>query len=138
MTFELPVTIRFQHCDPAGIVFYPRYFEMFNLTIEEWFEQVIGSSFHQLHLHQKIAVPTVRMETEFRAMSRLEDIVVFNLRITAIGKSSMDCTIEAVCNNELRCTSNITLVCVDMTISKARSWPQHILSSMKKYLEETK
>ena len=28
--FTLPFTIRFRHCDAAGIVFYPRYFTMFH------------------------------------------------------------------------------------------------------------
>ena len=35
MAFVFPQKVRFQHCDPAGIVFYPRYFEMLNTTIEE-------------------------------------------------------------------------------------------------------
>jgi 4-hydroxybenzoyl-CoA thioesterase len=31
------VPIRFQHTDPAGIVFYPRYFEILGQIIEDWF-----------------------------------------------------------------------------------------------------
>ena len=34
MGFEFRQTIGFKHCDPAGIVFYPRYFEMFNDCVE--------------------------------------------------------------------------------------------------------
>jgi 4-hydroxybenzoyl-CoA thioesterase len=28
--------IRFSDCDPAGIVFYPQYFVMFNGLVEDW------------------------------------------------------------------------------------------------------
>ena len=37
MPFTLTHTVRFGDCDPAAIVFYPRYYEMLNATIEEWF-----------------------------------------------------------------------------------------------------
>ena len=32
--------IRFRHCDAAGIVFYPRYFEMMNDLVEDWFAEL--------------------------------------------------------------------------------------------------
>ena len=35
--FATEILVRFQHCDPAGIVFYPRYFEMISQSVEEWF-----------------------------------------------------------------------------------------------------
>ena len=31
--------VRFGHCDPAGIVFYPRYFEMLNALVEDWISE---------------------------------------------------------------------------------------------------
>ena len=33
MAFIAQRKVRFQHCDPAGIVFYPRYFEMLNSVV---------------------------------------------------------------------------------------------------------
>ena len=33
--------IRFKHVDYAGIVFYPRFLEMLNDLVEDWFEEVI-------------------------------------------------------------------------------------------------
>ena len=36
--FVSQVEVRFRHFDPAGIVFYPRYFEMINDFVEEWFD----------------------------------------------------------------------------------------------------
>ena len=32
--FTAEMTVAFRHCDPAGIVFYPRYFEMINDFVE--------------------------------------------------------------------------------------------------------
>ncbi len=38
-TFERPVRIRFSHCDPAGIVFFPQYLVMTNALVEDWFNE---------------------------------------------------------------------------------------------------
>ena len=35
-TFERSVLIRFHHCDPAGVAFYPEYFVLFNELVEDW------------------------------------------------------------------------------------------------------
>ncbi|MFP5509907.1 MAG: acyl-CoA thioesterase, partial [Alphaproteobacteria bacterium] len=63
--------VMFKDCDPARIVFYPRYFEMLNDTVECFFDEVLGCPFEALHLGH--AVPTARIETVFLAPSRLGD-----------------------------------------------------------------
>ena len=40
--FERPLRIRFSHCDPAGIVFFPQYMVMFNGLLEDWFTDGMG------------------------------------------------------------------------------------------------
>ena len=37
--FERRVRIRFSHCDPAGIVFFPQYLVMTNVLVEDWFNE---------------------------------------------------------------------------------------------------
>ncbi|MCP4045673.1 MAG: acyl-CoA thioesterase [Gammaproteobacteria bacterium] len=128
MIFTLPITIRFQHCDMAGIVFYPRYFEMFNLVVEEWFEQVVGVGYYRLHADERIGIPMVRMVSEFNAMSRLEDVLDFTLTIKRLGDTSINCFVQAVCGDEIRCSSDMTMVCVDLDSGKKRTWPKFIRS----------
>ena len=43
--YRRAIQIEFNHCDPAGIVFYPRYFEMVNSVVENFFREVAGHSF---------------------------------------------------------------------------------------------
>jgi len=38
--FTRTVPIRFSHCDPAGIVYFPHYFDMFNGLIEDWYTRM--------------------------------------------------------------------------------------------------
>lgn len=55
MPFVTTAKVRFAHADAAGIVFYPRYFEMLNGAVEDWFEQDIGLDFKTLHLDRNWA-----------------------------------------------------------------------------------
>ena len=84
-TFELPRRIRFSDCDPAGIVFYPQYFVMFNGLLEDWVDGPLGIGFADLVSRRRIGLPTVRLEAEFRAGSRFGDDVVLSLDVERLG-----------------------------------------------------
>ena len=47
--FETDKLIRFHHCDPAGIVFYPQYFVLFNELVEDWFNAGLKVDFAAFH-----------------------------------------------------------------------------------------
>ena len=98
----------FKDCDPARIVFYPRYFEMLNDTVECFFDEVLGCPFEALH--QGHAVPTARIDTVFNAPSRLGDWLDITLVCTRLGRSSLDLAFAARCGAELRLTASSTLV----------------------------
>ena len=55
--------VLFKHCDPAGIVFYPRYFEMVNDCVEAFFDEALGLPFEDLH--DSGAMPTAQIQTKF-------------------------------------------------------------------------
>ena len=64
-SYQKEVQVRFGHCDPATFVYYPRYFEMLNGFIEDWFEEGLEASFPGLMHHQNIMAPTVHLDTDF-------------------------------------------------------------------------
>ena len=88
--------IRFSDCDPAGIVFYPQYFVMFNGLVEDWVEEGLGVGFRKLVIERRIGLPTVRLEADFRAVSKMGDRVALALEVERLGTRSI--------NLNLRCT----------------------------------
>lgn len=126
MTFQVRHKVRFAHCDPAGIVFFPRYFEMINATVEDWFAEVVKFDFNQMHQFDGVGVPTASLQTDFKAPSRLGDILLFSLRPVRVGRSSLELAIEAHCDDELRLRNRSTLVYVDMTTGRPITWPEHL------------
>lgn len=126
MTFTSQRKVRFQHCDPAGIVFYPRYFELINSVVEDWFAEVVHHDFNQLHVESGTGVPTAAIDTQFHAPSRLGELLNFELTVQAIGRSSLDLKIVAYCGEQKRLTSCSTLVFMDLTSGKSMPWTDAI------------
>ena len=89
VVFQREQLVRFGHCDPAGIVFYPRYFEMLNELVEDWFAQGLGQSFARLITESGLGMPTAQLDTRFLRISRLGDVLQQRLRLQRVGGSSM-------------------------------------------------
>src|SRR6185437_11409847 len=102
MPFKAEIIVRFAHVDAAGIVFYPRYFEMVNETVERWFDEGLGIAFRELLLVQRRGAPTKRITVDFLKPSRLGDRLMFTLRVLNIGRSTFDIEIACSCGDEPR------------------------------------
>ncbi|MFD1007196.1 MULTISPECIES: acyl-CoA thioesterase [Oceanisphaera] len=89
MTFNKKEIIRFRHCDPAGIVFYPRYLEIINDLVEDWFE-VMGYPFNEMDTCLGAGVPTVNLNIKFMQPCRQGDTLFLELVCARIGDSSFD------------------------------------------------
>ena len=88
-SFRRERLIRFSDCDPAGIVFYAEYFVMLNGLVEDWVNEELSIGYHTLVLERRIGLPTVHMEVDFQAVSRLGDRVTLALRVERVGGRSL-------------------------------------------------
>jgi len=94
--FRRPRLIRFSDCDPAGIVFYPQYFVMFNGLVEDWVSEGLGIGYTSLVIGRRIGLPTVRLEVDFNAVSRMGDEVVLSLNVERLGAKSLTLALDCV------------------------------------------
>jgi 4-hydroxybenzoyl-CoA thioesterase len=88
--------IRFSDCDPAGIVFYPQYFVMFNGLVEDWFNEGLGLGYQRTVIERRIGLPTVHLEADFKAMSAMGDRVFLSLDVERIGGCSFTLQLRCV------------------------------------------
>lgn len=110
MWFERPKLIRFHHCDPAGIIFYPQYFVLFHELLEDWFTEGLATPYGHYIRQQRLGVPAVKSACEFLSQIRLGDEVRFRLRPTRVGSSSLDYATEAVLGDTLCARGEFTVV----------------------------
>ena len=123
MAFDVQIPVRFKHCDPAGIVFFPRYFEMINDVVEDWFAQSLSTPFEVLV--KENGAPTVEISANFTAPSLHGDVLDFRLTPVRLGRSSVSYEITAHCGDELRLTSKGTVVHIQR-LGKSVPWPDDI------------
>ncbi len=109
--FEVPVLIRFAHCDPAGIVFHPQYFTIFNGVVEDFFREVVHIPFLELFRHG-VGLPVAGIRCDFVNPSRPGDECVARLWIERLGKSSVRLAMVLVCAGQERLRMAETMVCV--------------------------
>lgn len=134
MNYTRLIPIEFNHCDPAGIVFYPRYFEMINSVIENFFADILHASFADIHMQGGHGVPTVRIEANFKRPSRLGEKLPFTLQILSIGRSSVAILITAGDPIDPRLTADMTLVWMNLRAG-AEPWPDDIRARMTAFME---
>ena len=81
--------IRFQHVDYAGIVFYPRFLEMLNALVEDWFEEALERPFSTIH--ETNGIPTVDLKVQFKKAARLGETLIKYLWVKNLGGASVNC-----------------------------------------------
>jgi 4-hydroxybenzoyl-CoA thioesterase len=135
MAFTTTHIVRFQHCDPAEIVFYPRYYEMLNATIEEWFETRLGTSFAEIHGSMGRGVPTIAQETRYLRPSRLGDRLDFTLAPVRLGGTSVTLSVAVACAGEPRVSFTTTLVWYAKADGRPRPWPDALRAAIAKEIE---
>lgn len=135
--FTRTVAIRFAHCDPAGIVFFPQFFALVNEMVEDWFAGPLDCSFKQLHIGARMGVPTVHFEADFLAPARLGDELRQTLLVTSVGASSCTLTHDAwLGDNKLACFRQ-TIVHVALDTMKAAPWPVSLRARIQLYGEKS-
>jgi 4-hydroxybenzoyl-CoA thioesterase len=136
-SFQLRLDIMFQHCDPAGIVFYPRYFEMMNNVTEIFFRDVVGWPFSQMHATDRRGIPAVSAKLDFKSPARLGDQLDWSLQVARLGKSSVTFDYHAFAGPREVLAGQAAIVHTDLDAMKSLQWTPEIRAVLVDYVNET-
>lgn len=91
LTNQYKWRVTWGQCDPAGIVYYPRYFEIFDNATTALFEHALGmTKFEFLKANNAVGYPMVDTHAKFAAPTKFGDDVVVETQVVKFGKSSFD------------------------------------------------
>jgi 4-hydroxybenzoyl-CoA thioesterase len=83
------LTIEWGQCDPAGIVFFPRYFEIFDASTAHFVTRALGLTKATFQKHYDIiGIPLVDAHAKFHVSTSYGDAVRVETRVTSVGRSS--------------------------------------------------
>ena len=147
MQFIKQEKVRFQHIDYAGIVFYPRFLEMLNGLVEDWFEEALDRPFSKMHdprqsrtgQGQTNGIPTVDLKIQFKNAARLGEILTKKIWVKELKNSSIICGFEFESeSNNLVLEGEVTLVNVAFNPErngiKAEPFSEEMKEKINKYL----
>jgi 4-hydroxybenzoyl-CoA thioesterase len=119
------VRIEWGDCDPAGIIFYPRYFEIFDAATAALFERALGmSKFEMFKALPFAGFPLVRTRAKFLKPTRFGDDVVVDSKLT-FGRSSFEVEHRLSLNGALcvECAETRVWVVCDLATGGIKSQP---------------
>lgn len=136
MKFTRDIIVRFEHCDAAGLMFYPRFFGLVNEMVEDWFA-ALGFSFKALHVEAKKGIPTVKLDAQFGRPARMGDRLTQTLQVKDIGGASCTLKHEASVGGALVAQFEQVIVYVDLNGMGPEAWPEPLRKAMANYQEQT-
>ena len=122
--------VRFGSCDPAGIVFYPRYFEMLNAVVEDWFTDGLGVDYAQLLGTRRIGMPSVHLTADFKRISRMGERLLQRVAVTKLGTRSLGLTVHFEGSDGLRAAFEQVLVCTSLDTHRAQAFPDDLRAAL--------
>jgi YbgC/YbaW family acyl-CoA thioester hydrolase len=134
LTNSRTLTVEWGDCDPAGIVFYPRYFAMFDASTAALFDRALGMRKAQmLETYGIVGIPMVDTRARFIAPASFGDQVTIESAVTEFRRSSFDVRHRLLRAEELLVEGSETRVWVarhpdDPKRIKAQPIPQEVIS----------
>ena len=138
MNFTKTEKIRFKHVDYAGIVFYPRFLEMLNDLVEDWFEEALDRPFSNIH-DSNNGIPTVDLKVQFKKAARIGEVLTKSLWVINLGGASVTCGFNFSDEAGITCLEGeVTLVNVALNKDggdiKAEAFPDDMRLKINKYI----
>jgi 4-hydroxybenzoyl-CoA thioesterase len=105
---------------------------MLNGLVEDWVSEGLGIDYHALISERRIGLPTVRLEADFRAVSRMGDQVALGLSIERLGSRSMSLVLRCFepAGGELRMQVKQVLVTTSLESHRAVEIPQDLRAAI--------
>src|SRR4051794_17002536 len=90
LTVRRAITVQWGECDPAGIVYFPRYFEWFDASTAALFEQAGLPKAVMLARYDSAGMAVVDVRSRFLKPSTFGDRVEIASSVAAFRRSSFD------------------------------------------------
>jgi 4-hydroxybenzoyl-CoA thioesterase len=128
--FSKAAVIRFSHCDPAGIVFFPQYLVMFNDLVEDWFTHGLDVRYAEFFGVRRLGFPTVSLACDFKAVSRIGDQVALSIGVDRVGTSSIALSLRCEAGAERRVEAKQVLVATSLETHRPIPLPPDIRQAL--------
>ena len=131
------VLIRFSHCDPAGIVYFARAFDILNEIVEDWFTECLELDYHDIVGRRRIGLGYAHAKCDFVRPATMGDVLAYAVGVERVGGKSLTLTITARRDGEEILKASLVIVTTDLTRHVSMPIPDDIRKAVTAYQEKT-
>lgn len=128
-----PLAIHFGHCDPAGIVYTPQYFHLFNTVLEGWYGQALGISYYELISTRRTGLGYAHASADFATPARMGEMLEVAVIVEAIGRSSLTLVLHAFKDGIECARGHFVTVVTSLVDHKAMPVPDDLRAALEAY-----
>jgi len=132
--FSAEYPILFSHCDPAGIVYFPRFFDLLHRAMEDWFTFGLEERFADFVMKKRLGTPTVSTKVDFVGPARFGDLLKLELRVVKLGASSIELAIDSFVDARPCFRARHTVCIFSSQTHKAVPIPPELRARMEPYV----
>lgn len=133
--FSLRIPIRFSHCDPAGYVFFPRFFEMLQAVCEDWFTDRLGENFSEMIIQHRIGQPTAYTECQFIKPVVLGENLDLAIILDKFGTSSLHLRFIGTVDGEVHLVARSVQVVISLKDGRPVPIPDELRQRLQAYMD---
>lgn len=137
MAFTREIKVRFSDTDPAGVMYFPRFLDVFHGVFEDWFDEDLVMPYRWVLEDTRIGFPAVSTQCDYRAPFRFGETMEVTLRLTRLGDTSFTCSYEARGRGEdlVRVGADIVAVVVNLDTFESHPMPAPLRKALEQRLE---
>ena len=129
------IPVRFRHCDPAGIIFTPRYFDIIQEAVERFFGERLGIDYYDLLGARRIGLGYAHASCEFLSPSRMGDVLHVAVLIGRVGGASYDLHLPTFREGREVVRGRLVTVTTALDSGRPQPIPDDVRTALERYRE---
>lgn len=131
MSYVHRLRVRFNECDPQGIVFNANYLLYFDVAFTELWREAIGP--WQDMVERGVDAVVAEANARYRAPARFDDVLELRARVTRLGTTSITTEIDVLRDGDLLVEGRLQHVIVDAKTWKKTEIPDWVRAGLEPY-----
>lgn len=127
--------VRFSDCDPAGIVYTPRYFDLLNGVLEDFFPDVLGLDYHG-YISSGVGLGYAHVRCDFFSPGHMGDDLIVTPLVEHVGVASARFSFHAYRGEDPVLRAEFVMVTTSQARARPIPLPAEIRAALIRYQEQ--
>jgi len=128
--------VRFGDVDPAGIVYFPKIYDLIHQAFEELWDVHVGKRYYHLLCEEELGFPLVHSEVQFRHPLHFGDRPVVRITCFHLGRSSIGLRYLFTVGDVECVDARMTVVCVELGELESQPIPEEYRTRFEMIMED--